>query len=59
MVDTYGPRMWGSDSLNDAINFLEAEANKMGFDNVNKEALETFSYWKRGDEYLELTQPRV
>ena len=34
IVDTYGPRMWGSVALEQVIYEMASQANKIGFDNL-------------------------
>ena len=57
--DTFGPRLWGSESLELAINDLKRQADEEGFDNVRLEPVRNFSKWIRGMESLTLRSPRV
>ena len=57
LSDTIGPRMWGSQSLLDAEDWLLNVIQK-DFPDAKKEALKPFKSWKRGEEYLTLYEPR-
>lgn len=57
-VDTFGPRMWGSEDMADAVDELVKDLKTMGFDNVWKENLGTITSWKRGEESVTLYEPR-
>lgn len=46
--DTFGPRMWGSESLELAINDLYQQALKENFDNIRLEPVSNFTSWVRG-----------
>lgn len=56
--DTFGPRLWGSDVLELAINDLKRQADEEGFDNVRLEPVTNFTKWIRGEESLILQSPR-
>lgn len=56
--DTYGPRMWGSQTLEDVIVNIYTKAKADGFDNVRLEAVKNFTRWVRGHEELWLHDPR-
>jgi carboxypeptidase Q len=58
LVDTYGPRMWGSVALEQAIYDLASQANKVGFENLRLEEVKNFTKWVRGNESLTLYSPR-
>lgn len=58
LTDTYGPRMWGSMALEQAIYELANMASKAGFENVRLEQVKNFTKWVRGEESLTLIQPR-
>jgi carboxypeptidase Q len=57
VCDTYGPRLTGSKSLNDALFWAEKEMKKDGFENVHLEEV-MVPNWKRGEEYCEMVYPR-
>lgn len=50
--------MWGSKSLQLAIDALYDEVSKIGFDKAYKENLGEIKTWVRGDESLILKSPR-
>ncbi len=56
--DTYGPRLWGSQALEDVISKIYTMAKAEGFDNVRLEAVKNFTKWVRGNEELYMHQPR-
>ena len=58
ITDTYGPRMWGSMSLEQCIYEIASMASKEGFDNVRLEPVKNFTKWVRGVESLTLLEPR-
>lgn len=49
IVDTYGPRMWGSVALEQVIYQMASYANKIGFDNLRLEEVKNFTKWVRGE----------
>jgi carboxypeptidase Q len=55
--DTFGNRLSGSQSLEDAIDWAVAEMKKDGLENVRKEPVKV-PHWVRGQESLEITSPR-
>lgn len=57
-VDTYGPRLWGSNNLELAITDLYTYAVSSGLDNVAMEPVNNFTAWWRGQEKLTLYEPR-
>ncbi|KAM3139128.1 hypothetical protein pb186bvf_008726 [Paramecium bursaria] len=57
LSDTIGPRMWGSQQLLDAEDWLLNVIQK-DFPDAKKEALKPFKTWRRGEEYLTLYEPR-
>lgn len=57
--DTYGPRMWGSENMAVALEYLKTEVEKMGFDKVTMDPLEDIQTWERGAESLTLFEPRA
>jgi carboxypeptidase Q len=56
--DTWGPRLWGSNTLEEVLREMEREARLEGFDNVRLEPVTNFTRWERGDESLLLMDPR-
>lgn len=46
--DTYGPRVWGSQTLEQVIFEMFSSAKKDGFDNVRLEPVSNFTKWVRG-----------
>lgn len=46
--DTYGPRLWGSNTLEQVIHEIFSMAYKDGFDNVRLESVKNFTRWVRG-----------
>ncbi|CAD8186171.1 unnamed protein product [Paramecium pentaurelia] len=57
-VDTFGPRLWGSENMADAVDALYKDIEKMGFDRVWKENLGEITSWMRGEESVTLFEPR-
>ena len=58
LVDTFGTRLWGSDSLELAINEMYKEMVEEGFDNPRLEPVKNITHWVRGKERLMLLSPR-
>jgi carboxypeptidase Q len=58
VVDTFGPRLWGSSNLEYVIDHMHKLAISEGFDNIRKEPVVNFTKWVRGKEYLTLLSPR-
>ena len=56
LTDTYGNRLSGSDTLEQAIDWAVATMQKDGLENVHKEPV-MVPKWVRGRESLELVQP--
>lgn len=56
LTDTFGPRLSGSDNLEQAIDWAVDTMKKDGFDNVRKEPV-MVPKWVRGDERLDLIAP--
>lgn len=48
LSDTYGPRLWGSSTLERVIQEVASMASQEGFDNVHLEAVKNFTRWERG-----------
>jgi carboxypeptidase Q len=46
--DTYGPRLWGSQTLEMVISEMATMAAKEGFDNIRLEPVKNFTKWVRG-----------
>lgn len=59
LSDTYGPRMWGSPTLELAIEEVRKMAVAEGFENVRLEPVLNFTRWIRKNESLTLLSPRV
>ena len=57
LTDTFGPRLSGSESLEDAIDWILAEMEADGLENVRGEPV-LVPKWVRGDESLTLLSPR-
>lgn len=57
LVDRFGPRLSGSASLEQALDWMLAEMSRDGLDNVRGEPV-LVPHWVRGNEYVELVQPR-
>ena len=57
LTDTFGNRLSGSQSLEDAIAWAAAEMEKDGLENVRKDPVKV-PHWVRGEESLELLTPR-
>ena len=57
LVDTFGHRMSGSESLERAIDWIVGEMKRDGFDDVHKEPVQV-THWVRGAESAFLLSPR-
>jgi carboxypeptidase Q len=57
MVETFGPRLWGSLNLEAAIQYLNEEMKKNYFDNPRLELVPNITNWTRGKEHLTLLSP--
>jgi carboxypeptidase Q len=57
-VDTFGPRLYGSQNLEDALVFMKNELEVEGFENVKLENVPLKRRWVRGQEELTLLDPR-
>jgi len=57
LVDTFGPRMSGSENLERAIDWIVDEMKRDGLENVHTEPV-TVTHWVRGNESAELITPR-
>ncbi len=55
--DTFGNRLSGSQSLDDAIQWAVQEMKKDGLENVHTEPVKV-PHWVRGQESIEITSPR-
>lgn len=58
LVDTFGPRLWGSETLELAIEHLKKDLIAEGFENVRLEEVPNVPKWVRGQESLTLYDPR-
>jgi carboxypeptidase Q len=58
LVDTFGPRLWGSETLELAIKWVRDELDKEGFENVRLEEVPNVPKWVRGEERLIMLSPR-
>lgn len=58
LVDTYGPRLWGSESLELAIDNVKNILESDGFENIRLEEVPNVAKWVRGKESLTLFSPR-
>ena len=58
LVDTFGPRLWGSESLELAIEWVKEELIRENFENVRLELVPNVPKWVRGKESLTLYSPR-
>lgn len=58
LVDTYGTRLWGSDSLELAIQEMYRQMLAEGFENARLEPVKNITHWVRGREKLILLSPR-
>lgn len=56
-ADTFGPRLVGSQPLEDAIDYLVNFMNESGLENVHTEDAQVLK-WERGNESLYLIEPR-
>src|SRR5690554_2428475 len=57
LTDTFGPRLSGSQNLEDAIDWILSEMQSDGLDNVRGEPV-MVPHWVRGKESLEMIEPR-
>lgn len=58
IVDTFGPRLWGSPQLEDAINYMNDRLVAENFKNIKKEPVQINKKWVRGEESLIMHDPR-
>ena len=58
IVDSFGPRLWGSLNLERAIDEIYNMMVKEGFENPRKELVPNITHWVRGQERLTLYSPR-
>jgi len=57
LVETFGPRLWGSKNLEKAIEHMYDKMVKSGFENPRLELVPNITNWKRGSEKLTLLSP--
>lgn len=57
LTDRFGPRISGSQSLEDALDWVLAEMRADGLENVHGERA-MIPHWVRGEESLDLVEPR-
>ena len=57
LTDTFGPRLSGSENLEDAIDWIVEEMQKDGFDRVWKQPVKV-PHWVRGEESATMNLPR-
>lgn len=55
-IDMFGPRMYGSKSLEDSIDYMVCKLQEVGLENVHTENA-TLPRWQRGFESAQLLQP--
>lgn len=58
ITDTFGTRMWGSESLELVIKEMARQATVEKFENIHMEPVKNFTKWVRGLESLTMTSPR-
>ncbi len=58
LADTFGPRISGSQNLEDALDWILSEMNADGLSNVRGEEV-MVPHWVRGDETLTMIEPRI
>jgi len=58
LTDTFGPRISGSQNLEDAIDWIIERMTEDGLDNVRGEDV-MVPHWVRGDESLMMIEPRI
>ncbi|MFW5973017.1 MAG: M28 family metallopeptidase, partial [Bacteroidota bacterium] len=58
MVDTFGPRLSGSENLERSIDWALAELTADGFENVRGDEV-MVPHWVRGEERLTMIAPRI
>uniref|UniRef100_A0A915CGR7 Carboxypeptidase Q n=1 Tax=Parascaris univalens TaxID=6257 RepID=A0A915CGR7_PARUN len=59
LVDEFGPRHLGSENLDKAIEYVVHGLINDGFDNVHTEEVPDLPKWVRGDDVVEMIEPRV
>ena len=55
LVDDFGPRQTGSESLEKAIDFNVERLRQNDFDNVHTESVPNLPKWVRGEDTAEIT----
>ncbi|TKR57377.1 hypothetical protein L596_030854 [Steinernema carpocapsae] len=59
LVDEFGHRHVGSESLEKAIDWTVDRLKKDGFDNVHTQSVPNLPHWRRGDDRVMLIEPRL
>ncbi|VDK18216.1 unnamed protein product, partial [Anisakis simplex] len=59
LVDKFGSRHLGSESLDRAIDYVVKGLKKDGFDNVHTEEVPDLPKWVRGDDLVQMIKPRL
>ncbi|KHN85092.1 Carboxypeptidase Q, partial [Toxocara canis] len=59
LVDEFGHRHLGSENLDKAIDYVVNGLKEDGFDNVHTEEVPDLPKWVRGDDIVEMIEPRV
>jgi carboxypeptidase Q len=57
-VDTFGPRLWGSEALELSLDYMKELLIREGFDNVKLEEFKMKRKWIRGNEKMTMLSPR-
>ena len=50
LVETFGPRLWGSENLEAAIQHMLKQMQNENFENARLEPVENIIHWTRGNE---------
>lgn len=58
LVDEFGSRHLGSENLERAIDYVVDGLQKDGFDSVHTEEVPNLPWWVRGDDTVEIIEPR-
>ena len=57
VVDTFGPRLWGSANLEEVLKYMNNSMIEEGFENPRLEPVLDIPHWVRGEERLVLLSP--